>query len=231
MIKRLMTVVLASSFMLSACATTRHSGPSPKDREFPRYTNDYVIGIYYGFDENGHMNKTRLDAHGNEIPQGMLTHMESVMIDESDRYCTGIVNQVSGRFGYDLKNTVRFGVLEGVGGAVGGVAGFTGVSFKSFFEEIGGGGAGGGLAGSEMTWEEGLRIVHSYCVMTIVQKNSSDVGDARLKQIMIFPVIAGHAVRPGSMPDDGYKFVRTNSNQTKLTAETTIGPPPIVPIP
>jgi hypothetical protein len=228
--KRLMTVVLALSFLLSACATALHSSPSPKAREFPHYTNDYVIAIYYGFDENGHMNKTRHDANGNEIPNGMLTHMESVMIDESDRYCTQVVDQVSGRFGYDLKNTVRFGVLEGLGGAVGGVAGFPGMSFKSFFEEIGGGGAGGGLAGSEMTWEEGLRIVHSYCVMTIVQKNSSDVGDSRLKQIMILPLVAGHAVRPGNMPNDGFKFVRKNSNDPKLTAETTVGPP-IVPIP
>lgn len=235
MTKRMIAIALSASMMLSACATTMpHSGPTnTKVHEFPKYTNDYIIAIYYGFDADGHINTNRLDASGKPIPKGMLTHMESTMIDSADRFCTDEVNLVSGRFGYDLKNTVRFSVAEGVLGAVGGHAGFPTMGFKPLLEEIGGSAAGGGLAGSEMTWEESLRVVHSYCVMMIVAKNSSESGDGRLKQIIILPLIAGKAIRPDTMSDDGYRFVRTNrtdkDDPNRLTAETTA--PPLVPLP
>jgi hypothetical protein len=228
--KILIAAMLASTALLGACSTMGPSHESTAQAEPPAYTKDYVVDIYTGYDDDGNINQTRLDANGNVIPQGQLTYMESKMLDSTDRYCTTELNQVVGRFGYDLKGVVRFGVLQGLGTALGAVEGFAGSSFTSYLKYAGIAGAGGGLAAGEMTWEESIRVVHSYCVMMWVQKNSTENGDQRLKHIMIYPLIAGKAHRPGHTANDGVKFERTNrsNGEERETSETTT-PPPLPP--
>jgi len=212
--------LLASSSLLAACSTSGiDRGPPP--------TKSYIADTYTGYDPEGGINQSRLDANGTSIPIGTLTYMESKMLDSTDDHCGQVAKNVVGHATYVVKNGIRYYVLGGLGTAIGAVTGFSGTDFLSYFKYGGGANAGSSFAGVEMTWDESIGVVRSYCMISWVAKNPADKGDGRLKNVMIYPVIAGNGRRLPHTADDGKKFERHDGRQAEEQAETTVPPPPV----
>jgi len=188
--RTLMTVSLMAATMLSACASTPHIRTAADPG--PGYTRDYMVDIYTGYDASGNIRTTR-----------PLTATEAHMLAATDQHCIEKTHEVDAIWQGYIKDGVKGGFLIGLGTAVGAVLGsFTsgGMSFLNYLKYGAGSGLGSGVFTAEQKREQALKIVHSYCMLQWVQKNSNDYADRRLKDIIIIPMMVGRAKLPGVDP-------------------------------
>lgn len=208
--RKLITAALAGTFLLTAaCTTTQNAGPQSIAPATPGYTSNFMVVMYDGFNPDGTIRQER-----------PLTSQEARMILSTSEFCrqkTAEVHQLWLTYG---KNMVKGGILQGLGVAVGAVlGGFTKgpLSFGDYLVYGGFAGMGGGAYSASVQIDQALKIVHGYCVSSIVDKNSRDRDQTRLggvlRDAIIIPLIAGRARLPrvdpnatsryGAMSDDG----------------------------
>jgi len=210
--KELVSALLIASFTLplAACGGGAHID-SAASRSV---TKDYGIDVYTGYDDNGNVNPTR-----------SLTLTESTMVESTDQHCVQVTKEVRGRMGQLLKQGGKFTVLTALGTAVGAVTGFPGVKFMQYLKYGAGAGLAGGLETGSITTEQALSIVHSYCVLMWVQKNTADLRDRRLSNVIIIPTPMLGMKRPTT--DASRKTEKNRDIQDKIE-ESLTPPPPVI---
>lgn len=181
---------------LAACGTTGGnnyqgtnydgavSGQVTPEQSNVEFTVGVAYDIYTGFDENGNMRPARA-----------LTRTESVMLAEVEVHCAAKVREVervalreleSGAFFSAVGALTYAAIAEAIPGAdlannmiTGGLA-FTGSSVVT----------------SQTMWDQALGVYYSTCVSNWVAANKADMGDRRLSNILVSPLLRGRAPRP-----------------------------------
>jgi hypothetical protein len=177
---------LALAFVAVACmvcapqAQARTKAPRNSDRSY-----GIMYDVYTGFDDSGRI-----------LPDTGISPTQAIMLGEIEKHCATKAEEVRGQAQFMLKTGFKGGIINAIFTAAGAVLGFPGTRFGDYAAYAGVAGIGSGLFAGNMTEEQAMKVVSSYCVLQWVQKNSSDRNDRRLDNIIAIPLMVGNAPRP-----------------------------------
>lgn len=151
---------------------------TPEQSASSRTTRNYMVEIYSGLDEDGHV-----------LPQRDLTLQESVALAEIDQHCAGKVAEVEGVVMERARIMGTFGVT-GLVSQTAGALGVPNADLESYASLGTGSFLGSGAATAQIKLEQAFTILHATCMTHWVTRSPL------LNDMMIYPVLAGRAVRP-----------------------------------
>ncbi len=223
-------VTLAIAAMsLAACGSTGNnfrgtdyngavSGQITPEQSNVEFTVGVAYDIYTGFDENGHIN-----------PDRPFTRTESVMIAEIETRCERKVRQAERVAREEFGKGTFFSVV----GAFAYAAIATAIPGADVANNaITGGGAFGASAAvtGETMWDQTRGIYYSTCVSNWVSANKADVGDRRLGDVLVSPLLRGRAPRPTMGSGETLRRDADDDSYDDLPSESAPVPTPIVPM-
>jgi len=219
----LAAIASVAALSLSACGTAGSgfrttdygtTGPLTVEQSSVRTTRNYMVDTITGYDRDGH-----------KLPARALTMEESIMVAETDQYCSVRASEVEGLAMEYLQNGGVFSVIGAISQAAA-TLGVPGADIGSYASLGAGGFGGSGVATTRVMIRQGLTILHSSCMQAQLSRSN----DPRVRKIAIYPVIAGVALRPRTGTDRSEPFDPAADQQVGDVTEDSAPVTTIVPM-